>query len=279
MQTISPLATYVQISPNKTSQRWYEIDTVTIHCVVGQCTVESLGNAFAKPTRMASSNYGIGLDGRIGCYAPEECRAWTSGGVDKNGNEILVNGISGSMNDHRAITIEVASDNFYPYAVNDQAMKGLIKLLVDICKRYPKINRLRWCNDKSLVGQPDIQNMTAHRWFAPTACPGDYLYSKFGYIAAEVNKILDNEQLHIEEEDDMTIERFTELWHEMRETLQDNDSSEYSAAARKWAKDTGLIKGGDTLPDGEMNGMWEDLMTREQFITVLYRFAQLMGKV
>jgi murein L,D-transpeptidase YcbB/YkuD len=32
--------------------------------------------------------------------------------------------------------------------------------------------------------------MTAHRWFAATACPGDYLYSKFDDIAAAVNKKL-----------------------------------------------------------------------------------------
>ena len=32
--------------------------------------------------------------------------------------------------------------------------------------------------------------MTVHRWFAAKACPGEYLYSRHGYIADEVNKIL-----------------------------------------------------------------------------------------
>lgn len=27
----------------------------------------------------------------------------------------------------------------------------------------------------------------------------------------------------------------------------------------------------------EFNGMWEDMMTREQLVTVLYRFAQKFG--
>lgn len=277
MTEFSSLVDHINISPNRTSPRRDEIDTVTIHCVVGQCTVESLGEHFANPQRRGSSNYGIGFDGRIGGYVPEGARAWTSGGKDKNGNEIFVNGISGSMNDHRAITIEVASDTFAPYAVTEAAYEALINLLVDICKRHPKIGRLRWMNDKTLVGEVNLQNMTAHRWFAPTECPGDYLFTRFGDIAEKVNAKLDTENI-IEEDEDMTVDRFEELWHEMRQKLQDNDSSEYSEEARTWAVATGLIKGGNIMPDGTPNGMWEDLMTREQFVTVLYRFAQLMGK-
>ena len=56
MATISPLATHVQISPNKTKNRSHEIDTVTIHCTAGQCSVESLGNLFAKSSKQSSSN-------------------------------------------------------------------------------------------------------------------------------------------------------------------------------------------------------------------------------
>jgi hypothetical protein len=275
-----PIINCTVISPNRTSPRWYEIDTVTIHCVVGQTTAQALGEYFANPQRRGSSNYGIGQDGSIGLYVPEEDRAWTSGGVDINGNEIFVNGISGFMNDHRAITIEVSSDHFYPYAVTDAAMEGLIKLLVDICTRYPKIHRLRWQADKSLVGNTELQNMTAHRWFANTECPGDYLYERFGDIAKEVNRRLDNNQLQIdtEEDDDMTIERFKELWKELRDTLQDNEASQWSEEARAWAISNGLVQGGGDTPDGEPNFMWEDLMTREQFVTVLYRFSQMMDK-
>ena len=89
-----------------------------------------------------------------------------------------MNGISGADNDQRAITIEVASDTTDPYTITDEAYEGLIRLLVDICKRNPGIGRLRWQGDKSLVGQTDMQNMTVHRWFARKACPGDYLYDR-----------------------------------------------------------------------------------------------------
>lgn len=273
----SPLVDYTLISPNKTSPRRGEIDTVTIHCVVGQCTVESLGALFAKSSRGASSNYSVGKDGRIGMYVEEKDCAWCSGGKDKNGNPIIVNGISGSDNDHRAITIEVASDTTHPYAVTDAAYEGLIRLLVDICKRNPGIKRLRWLGDKSLVGETDKQNMTVHRWFANKSCPGDYLYERHSAIAEEVNRRLDAEILETED-DDMDAAKFKEMWLEMRKELQDNDAGQWSEAARAWAISNGLINGNGSTVDGEPNCMWADVLTREQFITVLYRFAQIMGK-
>ncbi len=273
----SPLVDYTLISPNKTSPRRGEVDTVTIHCVVGQCTVESLGALFAKSSRGASSNYGVGKDGRIGMYVEEKDRAWCSGGKDKNGNPIRVNGISGSDTDHRAITIEVASDTTHPYAVTDAAYEGLIRLLVDICKRNPGIKRLRWLGDKSLVGETDKQNMTVHRWFAYKSCPGDYLYERHSAIAEEVNRRLDAEILETED-DDMDAAKFKEMWLEMRKELQDNDAGQWSEAARAWAISNGLINGNGSTVDGEPNCMWADVLTREQFITVLYRFAQIMGK-
>lgn len=170
----SPLVSYTKISPNRTSPRNHEIDTVTIHCVVGQLTVERLGSIFASADRKASCNYGIGVDGRIGMYVEEADRSWCS---------------SNTKNDNRAVTIEVASDTTHPYAVNDAAYKALINLLTDICMRN-KIKKLLWKGDKSLVGQVDKQNMTVHRWFANKSCPGEYLYSRHSQIAAEVNERL-----------------------------------------------------------------------------------------
>ena len=167
----SPLVSFTRISPNKTSPRTHKIDTITIHCVVGQLSVESLGATFAASDRQASSNYGIGPDGRIGMYVEEKDRSWCS---------------SNSANDNRAITIEVASDTSHPYAVKDAAYKALIDLLADICQRN-NIEKLMWKNDKSLVGQVDKQNMTVHRWFAAKSCPGEYLFSRHSQIAAEVN--------------------------------------------------------------------------------------------
>ena len=144
----SPLVSYTKISPNKTSPRNKKIDTITIHCVVGQCSVETLGNIFAPTSRQASSNYGVGVDGRIGMYVEEKDRSWCS---------------SNAANDHRAITIEVASDTTEPYAVNDKAFAALIDLVTDICQRNG-IKKLVWSTNKEdRVNHKNGCNMTVHR--------------------------------------------------------------------------------------------------------------------
>ena len=78
------------------------------------------------------------------------------------------------------------------------------------------------------------------------------------------------------EEDTVSHEQWMEHWIQMRRELQDNDSSAYSEEARQWAVSTGLVQGGS---GEEFNGMWEDLMSREQLVTVLFRFARMAGMV
>lgn len=170
----SNLVSYTKISPHKTVKRNHAIDTVTIHCYVGQVSVERMGDGFANPLKKASCNYGIGSDGRIGMYVEEKDCSWCS---------------SNTANDRRAITIECASDTKHPYTINDKVYKSLINLLVDICLRNG-IKELKWKGDKSLIGHPDKQNMTVHRWFANKSCPGDYIYNRLGVIADEVNLML-----------------------------------------------------------------------------------------
>lgn len=110
-------------------------------------------------------------------YVEEKDRSWCS---------------SNSANDNRAITIEVASDTTHPYAVTDKALDSLIKLCADICKRN-NIKKLVWStNEKDRINHLNGCNMTVHRDFANKSCPGDYLYNKHGYIADEVNKLLDS---------------------------------------------------------------------------------------
>ncbi len=175
----SKLATYTKISPNRTSPRNHETDTVTIHCTAGEGTAKQILNLAHfvnySPNSGASCNYAIGYDGSIGIGVEEKDRSWCS---------------SSGTNDHRAITIEVSSSNKHPYTVTDAAYAALINLLVDICQRNPGIGTLKWQGNKSLIGKVDQQNMTVHRWFANKACPGDYLYNKHAEIAAEVNKRL-----------------------------------------------------------------------------------------
>ena len=158
----SPLVSYTKISPNKNSPRNKAVDRITPHCVVGQCTVERIGEIFASSTRQASSNYGIGLDGKIGMYCDERDRSWCS---------------SSGANDNRAITIECASDTKAPYAMNTKVYNALIGLCVDICQRHGK-KKLLWLVDKdktlSYTPKKDEMILTVHRWFANKTCPTGY---------------------------------------------------------------------------------------------------------
>jgi len=170
----SSLVSYTRLSPNHSGARTHSIDRITPHCVVGQLTVESIGNVFAPSSRQASSNYGIGKDGRVGMYVEEKNRSWCS---------------SSNANDQRAVTIECASDITEPYAMNSAVYNTLIKLCTDICRRNGK-NKLIWFGDKNktLNYSPKSNEMviTVHRWFANKSCPGDWLYSRLGDLASKV---------------------------------------------------------------------------------------------
>lgn len=172
--TNSSLVSYTKLSPNHSGQRTHSIDRITPHCVVGQCSVETLGSIFYPTSRQASCQYGIGSDGRIGMYVEEKNRSWCS---------------SSNANDQRAITIECASDTTEPYAMNSKVYDALIKLCVDICKRNGK-KKLIWLGDKdkTLNYNPKSDEMviTVHRWFANKSCPGNWLYARLGDLATKV---------------------------------------------------------------------------------------------
>lgn len=176
----SPLVTYTRLSPNCNKPRNHAIDTITIHCMAGNLSVETCGAMFARASTQASSNYGIGADGRIALYVDEGDRSWAS---------------SNGPNDHRAVTIEVASESISPYKVTEKALASLIDLLVDICQRNG-IKRLVWSTNKAdRVNHRNGCNMTVHRDFANKACPGDYLYALHGDIAESVNKRLEGKPM------------------------------------------------------------------------------------
>ena len=173
--TNSALATITKLSPNKTSPRNHEADTISIHVMQGQLSATSCGAIFENPKRKASSNYGIGKGGDIGLYVKESDRSWCT---------------SSKANDNRAITIEVASDKTAPYKVTEAAYNALLDLVTDICRRN-NIKKLVWSTDKKTrINHWNGANMTVHRDFAAKACPGDYLYNRMGEIADEVNRRL-----------------------------------------------------------------------------------------
>lgn len=176
--TNSSLVSYTKISPNKTINRTHVIDRITPHCFVGQVTAKRGCEVFLQASRKASCNYVVGYDGQIGLCVEEKDRSWCS---------------SNAANDHRAVTMEIASDTTDPYAITDAAYKATVNLMEDICRRNGK-NKLLWFADKtkSLNYQPKDGEMviTVHRWFAAKACPGNYIYNRLGQMADEVNQRL-----------------------------------------------------------------------------------------
>lgn len=176
--TNSPMVAYTKLSPNHSGQRNHAIDRITPHCVVGQISIEGLGDWFARSTTQASSNYGIGKDGRVGMYVEERNRSWCS---------------SSSANDNRAVTIECASDTAEPYWMNDAVYATLVKLCTDICRRYGK-TKLLWFADKDVTlnytPAADEMVLTVHRWFANKSCPGNWLYARLGDLASKVTVAL-----------------------------------------------------------------------------------------
>ena len=175
----SSLVSYTKLSPCNSGTRTHKIDRITPHCVVGQASVESLGTLFQNYARQTSSNYGIGADGRIGLYVDENKRSWCS---------------SSNANDQRAVTIECASSTVAPYEMHNAVYESLVKLCVDICKRNG-ITKLLWLGskEKTLAYEPKDGEavLTAHRWFANKSCPGEWLYSRFGDLAAKVTAELE----------------------------------------------------------------------------------------
>lgn len=174
----SKLVNYTKLSPNHSGTRTHSIDRITPHCVVGQCSVETLGNIFMDVNREASCNYGIGTDGRVLLCVDEGNRSWCS---------------SSNSNDQRAVTIECASELKHPYAFNDKVYNKLVELCVDICKRNGK-KKLLWINDKNKAlnysTKSDEMLLTVHRWFDNKACPGDWLYNRLGDLAKKVTEQL-----------------------------------------------------------------------------------------
>lgn len=176
----SPLVDYTKLSPHNSGERSHTIDRITPHHVVGLMSVEALGAEF-NGTRDASSNYGIGADGRVGLYVEESNRSHCS---------------SNTENDQRAITIECADEPSWPYEVPDVVWQKLIKLCVDICRRNGK-RKLLWISDreKALAYEPkeDEMVLTMHKWFAYTLCPGKTLEDRMPELAKQVTaQLYDN---------------------------------------------------------------------------------------
>jgi hypothetical protein len=188
--TNSRLATCIIKSPNYSKGREC-INRITIHHMAGNLSVERCGQVFANKNRQASSNYGIGTDGRIGLYVDEANRSWCS---------------SNAKNDRMAVTIEVANTTAgvtnKTWDISKKAYDSLIALCVDICRRngFKSVMSIDSLEKGTIKQKTETANnykapsgvlvLTQHNYFNSTACPGPYIKNRWNNIVADINKAL-----------------------------------------------------------------------------------------
>lgn len=186
--TVSKLSRGSILSPNHYSGREYKITKITIHEMAAVWTADRCGEWFKYGTRNASSNYGIGNDGKIMCYVEEQNAAWTSANYD---------------NDNRAITIEVSNSYMGgDWPISDAAYKSLVKLCADICDRYGIIPNYNGTRNASF---------TEHKMFTSTACPGPYIHNLLasGKLIRDVRNAMNGDDDEVTSQDKKDIAKMT----------------------------------------------------------------------
>lgn len=134
-----------------------------------------------------------------------------------------------------------------------------------------------WTSSGHFILLWDVQGDTAYV-NDPASNRATRTRGSFEQLKKEVKYYFVCKKPNIDEEDeDMDVSRFKELWLEMRKELQDNDCSDWSKDGRDFCIDSGIIQGGGTLPDGEPNYMYHDLITREQLMVILKRYHDKFG--
>ena len=164
--TKSSLTDVTIISPNTSGIRTASISKVTVHHMAGDLTVEQCGGIFASASRQASSNYGVGSDGRIGCYLPEEYHSWCS---------------ANWANDEVAVTLEVADYDTDAWSPSKAAYESTVNLCADICNRYGI--------EPTYTGDSS-GSFTEHRMFAATSCPGPWWHGRMPQFIKDVKQAM-----------------------------------------------------------------------------------------
>lgn len=222
-----------------------------------------------------------GVHAWVGKLASGEVASVQVGGWDKKAWG-CGSGKKGSCN-NGWIQFEICEDNLSDPVYFEKVYREAVELTAYLCKLYNLDPQ--GTVTYSGVRVPVILCHQDSYQLGLGSNHGDVLHwlPKYGKsmqtVRDDVSALLAGANTNKEEDDDMDVARFKELWGEMRKELQDNDSSKYSEEARAWATSTGLIAGMGAMPNGEQNYAWADVLTREQMAVLLYRFAKMMGKV
>lgn len=176
-------------------------------------------------------------------------------------------GTSGRSANDSHISFEICEDGLEDSVYFAEVYRAAVELTAMLCSQYgldPMEDGVVICHSEGYrrgiaSGHADVEH-----WFPRQGKTMDDFRAD---VAREM------------EEEPVTYEQWKEYMAEYRRELRDNDSAPYSEEARRWAVANGVFQGGGALPDGSPNYMWEDLLTREQCATILYRFALREGLV
>lgn len=120
------------------------IQAVTIHHMAGNLSIGDCYNVWTN--NEASAHYAVQSDGRIGQLVNDSDTAWACGNTWANNN---------------TISIEHANNSSNPWTVYPKALDAGAHLTAAICAHYG-------------LGEPEwMVNVFPHKYWSPTACPGE----------------------------------------------------------------------------------------------------------
>ena len=182
-------------------------------------------------------------------------------------------GINGSCN-NGWIQFEICEDNLNDPNYFNTVYKEACELTAYLCKMY----HLDPHGTVMLNGKP-IPVLTCHadaHSLGVGSNHGDinHWFPKYGKNMAtvrdDVAKLLETEMviptIPVEEEEEMTQEKFNEMMDNYLIELAKKEASPWSAEARAWCEANGIIKG-----DERGNKMYKKFLTREEIATLIYR--------
>ena len=140
----------------------------------------------------------------------------------------------------------------------------------DMVQAYPQLYEIRTPKSPTAYIEADFHDVAAVAdWIidntaviAEAICHGVCDYFGVQYV----NKKEDDA-------DEALVKQFEKMLARHEKALEDNDAGAWSAKAREWAVANGIVNGIGYLADGTPNYAWEAHVTREQMVTMLYRFA------
>lgn len=231
---ISPYNRYVMM--NKVNKY------IVIHYVGGVSSAANNANYFYAADRSASANYFVD-ETSIWQVVEDFNAAWHCGDKIQDSSYHPYYKICTNQN---SIGIEMCckKDNYGNWYIEEDTIKNTIDLTKYLMEKY----------------QISIDCVIRHRDVSGKVCPEPFVRNEALWIDFK------DRLTKQEEEEEMTQEQFNEMMNVWIADTANAAPSDWSADFRAWAEKANLVRGDE---NGRM--LYKKFLTREEFITVLYR--------